>query len=262
MSGTIEKRDPTSASAHEHHHYDGQDLEALADLPHYQEWILEPFRPHLTGRVLEIGAGIGNLAQHYVSQAREVVLIEPAKNLCLALEQRFRSTPNVHVRCATSHDLVTEARADLSVDGAHFDTAILVNVLEHIEDDLGELRAIRSLLRPGGALLVFVPAMQWLYGSLDEVVEHRRRYSLESLANVVESAGFEPQQARYFDVLGILPWFITGRVLRMRTFNARGARLYDQLAVPVGRAVERYFLPRWGKNAFCVARSRSDNGGA
>ncbi len=241
---------PTGSDAR---YYEGQDLEALATLPAYQEWILEKFRPYLRGKVVEIGAGSGNISSRYVDGVEELLLVEPAKNLEAMLKERFESRPHVRVLC----DVVETLPA---AHGELFDSALMVNVLEHVVDDASMLSSIRGILRPKGALLLFVPAGPWLYGTLDAKVGHARRYTLRELKRLVQGAGFAVETIRYFDLLGVLPWFFLGRVRRMREFSPRWAGLYDRLVVPIARAIEKYFKPPLGKNLLCIARTREGNG--
>jgi SAM-dependent methyltransferase len=233
-------------------YYEGQDLEALADLPHYYRWILKTFGPYLRGTVLEVGAGIGNFSAHYVHGVERAVLLEPARNLYLHLADRFAGAGHVRPVCGLLEDWSAERErvgpADL------FDATVLVNVLEHVPDDRGMIARLRDLLRPGGTLLVFVPALKWLYGTLDEVVHHYRRYSFSGLARLVRQAGLELVHLRYFDVLGVLPWLVTGRVLKQRRFNPAAARIYDRAVVPVASRLERLLPLPLGKNLICVAR--------
>ncbi|MGH7271608.1 MAG: class I SAM-dependent methyltransferase, partial [Polyangiaceae bacterium] len=237
-------------AAQESTHYDGQDLEALADMQRYQRWVLESFRGRLKGRVLEVGAGIGNLAEHYVDDAGEAVLIEPSAQLAERLQARFAG--RAHVRSIAG--LLEDAERDLAP--ASFDACILVNVLEHVEDDGAMLRRLRALLKPSGSLLLFVPALPALYGTLDALVHHHRRYTKASLRSVVESAEFTVYSLRYFDVLGIIPWLFAGRILRRQRFDEGASQLYDRFVVPIGAALERRIEPALGKNLVCIAEPR------
>src|SRR5262249_29356866 len=241
-AATARSSPPSGAS-----YYEGQDLEALATLPAYQEWILEEFRPHLRGKVIEIGAGLGNISSRYADGVEDLLLVEPAKNLEAMLRERFESRPNVRVLSA----LVEKMPA---AHGVPFDSALMVNVLEHVGDDASMLNSIRGILRPKGALLLFVPACPWLYGTLDEKVGHARRYTLKGLERLVQDAGFKVETIRYFDLLGVLPWFFLGRVRRIREFSRRSARFYDRLVVPIAKAIEKYLKPPLGKNLLCIAR--------
>lgn len=228
-------------------HYAGQDLEALSDLPRYNAWILQHFSEHLRGRTLEVGAGIGNVAAHYLPQVDHALLVEPAVNLFTQLQMRFSGDNRVTTACALLKDV------DPSLLAQPFDAAIMVNVLEHIEDDAAVLRDLFGRVKPGGALLLFVPALPFLYGSLDELVHHVRRYTMKSLEQVVSDAGFAVHKLRYMDALGMAPWLVVGRVLKQRKFSQTGAQLYDRVGVPVTKWLEERVKPPLGKSLVCVA---------
>lgn len=134
------------------------------------------------------------------------------------------------------------------------DTIVLVNVLEHIEDDDRALSEFYRILRPGGHLLLFVPALSFFYSALDEVLEHYRRYHLTPMRRQVEAAGFAVIVARYMDVLGILPWWLVNTIGGKRELDPRMTRLYDRIGIPVTRAVERVIPPPIGKNVLIAAR--------
>jgi SAM-dependent methyltransferase len=236
----------TAASPHD---YAGQDLEALADLPNYYRWILRTFAPYLSHKsILEVGAGIGNFSAHYVDAVRAAMLLEPAPNLHHKLAQRFSDRPHIKTFCGTLETLLAEQPLK------DLDAALMVNVLEHIEQDGDTLRALKGTLKGDGALLIFVPALQWLYGSLDALVHHCRRYDARSLSAVVQSAGFVIEQLFYFDALGVLPWWLSGRVLRQSAFSSRAAVIYDRVVVPIASRIESRVRVPLGKNLVCVAR--------
>ncbi|MBM4344902.1 MAG: class I SAM-dependent methyltransferase [Deltaproteobacteria bacterium] len=227
-------------------HYDGHDLEALADMPRYNAWIDSHFAPWLHGRVIEVGAGIGNFSATWLPRATAAVLVEPAANLAPRLTSRFAADRRVQVANTLLADLPTELRA------APFDAAVMVNVLEHIADDAAVLRQLHGLLRPGGAVCVFVPALPALFGSLDEVFDHVRRYRKLELADRMRAAGFEVERAGYMDSAGAIPWFVAGRLLRQRRLDGRATVVYDRAVVPVVRALEAVVAPPVGKSLWAV----------
>jgi SAM-dependent methyltransferase len=239
---------------HDAAQYEGQDLEALADLPHYTGWIMRGFAQHLRGRTLEVGAGTGSFSARYVDRVDEAVLLEPARNLYPALRARFAGKSHVQAVSGLLEEWIRRSPARGGFDGRPFDAVVMVNVLEHIADDHDTLRTLGELLRPGGKLLVFVPALPWLYGSLDALVHHYRRYTRSTLARAVDSAGLELLSLRYFDLAGVLPWYITGRVLQQRHFSAGAAHIYDRLIVPLASRLERWLPLPLGKNLICVAQ--------
>lgn len=231
-------------------HYEGQDLEALGDLARYTGWILDTFDPWLRGRVIEVGAGIGNVSARYLDRVDEALLVEPAVNLHAKLTARLGHHPKVRTSPALLHDVPAELTAK------PFDAAILVNVLEHIDDDRAVLRQLHERIRPGGAVLLFVPAHQWLYGSLDALVHHVRRYENQELRSKVSEAGFEVKLCRSFDVLGIAPWLAAGKILKQQRFDERGAQLYDRFGVPVTRWLEGKVTAPVGKSLILVGIRR------
>lgn len=225
--------------------YDGHELEALAQAPNYYRWIVDHFRPWLNGTVLEVGAGVGTFAERVRTETRpeRLVLVEPARNLHAPLRARFEGRGDVEVFPGTLEQLPPSP----------VDAAVMVNVLEHIEDDRATLRDLHRRLTPGGALLLFVPALPWLYGSLDEAFDHYRRYSRPELRTKIESAGFALERLLFMNLPGILNWLVAGRVLRIRTIRPGAMRTYDRLVVPAARAIESVVTPPLGQNLLAVA---------
>lgn len=231
--------------------YEGHDLEALADLPRYTHWILDAFAPYVRGRVLEVGAGIGNVAARYLDRVEHATLVEPADNLAARMRERFAGDE----RAVVFEGLLGELPV---IEGEpRFDAALMVNVLEHIAEDLDALREVHRRLRPDGRLLLFSPALPWLYGSLDRLVHHERRYTRASLRTTVERCGFEVERLHYCDILGVLPWWLFGRVLKRRVFDPSAAGLYDRVGVPLTGMIEDLTVPPLGKSLVCVARPRT-----
>jgi SAM-dependent methyltransferase len=135
-----------------------------------------------------------------------------------------------------------------------FDAVLYLNVLEHIADDAQELRLAARVLRPGGALLVFGPALEWLYSELDYRAGHYRRYSLRRLRALASAAGLQVVSARYFDVLGVLPYLVVYRLSRHADIAGSTLWGYDRLVVPLSRLIQRAVPhPPLGKNVLLVA---------
>lgn len=224
-------------------------LERMDSAQNYNAWLGRRFREHLGQRVLEIGAGIGTITRE----------IEPGRELVVALEvedfyvQKLRTAfaGKPHVRPYLSD----VALADwTSLRAERLDSILLSNVLEHIPDDAGAVRRFREILDPGGRLVLFVPALQVLFGSMDEAVGHYRRYSPATLRAVVESNGFRIRTLEWMNVVGIPGWFLNGRVFKRRAVPELQLKLYDRIAPLLARLESKVKLPI-GMSLFMVAEA-------
>ena len=226
-------------------HYPGKELEAMSSAEHYRHWIAADFAPYLGRKVAEVGAGIGSITRILLEYPVEsLVAFEPSSNMYPLLAAALRG----EARATAVHGLFGAGQA-----GQAFDSVVYINVLEHVEHERGELSAAFAALRPGGHLLVFVPALAWLFSDFDREVGHFRRYSKDGLERVVEHAGFEVVESRYFDIAGVLPWYVHFTLLG-RSMGKGSVSLYDRVVVPPMRVVEGIVRPPIGKNVLLVAR--------
>lgn len=207
--------------------------------------------PASVATILEVGSGRGGitaeLLEHFPHAA--ITALEPDAENHRRLAERFADEPRVAVRRGVVGDVPDDERYDL---------AVYVNVLEHIEDDRAELKAVGERLVDDGRLAVFVPAIQGLYGPIDAKSGHFRRYSLAELRSAVEGAGFDVQLLDHVERLGVAPYWLVYRALNKSTMAAGSTAIFDRVYVPVMRAAERALRPLpFGKNLACVAvRSR------
>jgi len=227
--------------------YVGRDLEAMSFAPNYHRWILQNFSPHIGTRIAEVGAGIGNFSKLLLEKKPEIlILLEPSPNLFEELKAKVSADDGILAYNGTLPDYSEKLGA------AKLDTIAYVNVLEHIENDREELRLAFTLLQPGGKILIFVPAMQFLYGTFDHAVGHIRRYSESEIFEKLMDAGFKPKYYRYFDSVGVVPWFIAFKILRLHKLSNGMAGNYDKIVVPILRRIEDKFHPLFGKNIIAV----------
>ncbi len=233
--------------------YAGHDLEILSEAPYYHAWIVDYFLPYLRGHVVEIGAGTGSMSVRLAPLAERLDVIEPSANLIPVLEHRLAAHPHARVsRGLLFDDLVR--RPDNSVDAV-----VLINVLEHIDDDDAALAEIARVLVPGGHLLLYVPALPMLMSNLDRVHGHFRRYMRRSLTAKVGLAGLVPLDTRYMDLPGVPAWLLLNTWGGKVTFNPRLIRVYDRLVVPLARRLESLIPPPIGKNLIMVAEKVMDS---
>jgi 2-polyprenyl-3-methyl-5-hydroxy-6-metoxy-1,4-benzoquinol methylase len=226
------------------------ELQALSSATRFFDWIVAELKPALGKEILEVGAGIGTVSRRLADQSpiSNVLAIEPASEPFAQLKQLADEHPRIEARQATSSELVDDGTR-------RFDTIVYVNVLEHIEDDVGELTRIRPLLREGGSLCIFVPAAPRAYGSMDYISGHYRRYRKDGLRSVLAEAGFVVEDLRHFDVVGLVPYWLVYRLLDVNRFGGASSAAFDRVLVPMSRAVQSVFnSPPAGKNLIAVAR--------
>jgi SAM-dependent methyltransferase len=217
-----------------------------ADQRRYRAFQLELMQPHCGRSVLEVGAGLGEFAAQFAGLERHVVTdVDP--HAVAAMAQRFAGQPEVEARVL---DL-----ADGAIDlGTPVASVIAINVLEHIDDDVGALRALTRMTEPGGTLVLWVPAYMRLYGDFDRAVGHVRRYTPATMTAAIRNAGLAPELVKPVNLLGGIAWWVTVRRGGVGAPNPRLVRTYDRFVVPVTRAVERRLRPPFGQSVLAVAR--------
>jgi SAM-dependent methyltransferase len=217
-------------------------LESLDGAERYAAWIESKLAPHLVGDILEVGAGHGTFTERLAKYGRVVATEKSQANLD-ALRQRFAGRRDVEVLHA---DAVPKER--------RFGAAVLVNVLEHIEDDVGALADVRERLHPGGVVLVYAPALPELMSDFDRAIGHYRRYERASLMTTAYRAGLEVMSVDYVNSVGALAWWLVARQLGRAPTGGASVKVYDSLVVPWLRRVEEKVKPPVGQSLFLVAR--------
>jgi ubiquinone/menaquinone biosynthesis C-methylase UbiE len=227
--------------------YVSTELEALAEAKNYYRWVNRQFAPFIGKRVIEVGAGIGTFAQSLLDHVplSELILVEPSANLLPLLQRRFVGDSRVKI--------VTGFFQPIAVP-APVDSVVLVNVLEHIAEDQACLEDAHAVLSPGGTLLLLVPALPQIYGSLDQAFGHHRRYTRTALAGKLRIAGFTIIRLAYINLPGIAGWFLSGRVLKKLTLQARYVRWYDRWVIPWLSELEERWQPPCGQSLVVIAR--------
>jgi glycosyltransferase involved in cell wall biosynthesis len=222
-------------------------LRRVEVLRRYNRFLWDLMAPFIGQRVLEVGAGTGLLTR-FLTQRERVLSTELDPEYVEMLQRMFAHHPNVEIR-----QLDLARLAENGIARRSFDTVVCSNVLEHIEDDAAALRAMRDVLEPGGRVVLVVPALRPLYGSIDRAIHHYRRYDRDEIAGRLEGAGLRVEHLSYFNMLGVPGWYLNSRVLRRRAVPGFQARINDWL-VPWLR-LERRFGPPVGMSLLAVARA-------
>lgn len=193
--------------------------------------------PEGTKRLVDFGAGLGTYADSLQDEGFEVTCIENDPGLLAGLKskgyQAYANLTDLH-DCQVVYSL---------------------NVLEHIKEDEAVLGQLGQILAKGGRLVIYVPAFQSLFSSMDRKVGHHRRYRLKQLEAIVKRQGLEVETGCYVDSLGYLA------ALAFKLFgnsdgaiNETGLKLYDTFILPLSLLLDRVTGRWFGKNVLVVAK--------
>jgi len=216
----------------------------------YADWVTDLVESGLGDRVLEVGAGHGTITSRLLRPGRHVTAVELSVFAADRLRTRFADEPAVTV--------VERSLGDASLVPGSYSGVVLVNVLEHIADDVAALRSLHDLLEPGGQVSIYVPALARLYSDYDRRIGHHRRYRTSTLATAMGRAGFAVERIHYVNALGALAWWAWARKLGRTPTTPGVAGAYDRLAVPVVSALERRCTPPIGQSLLAVGRKPLD----
>lgn len=222
-------------------------LEDLSTAVNHRRWMSSLVLPLLrAGRVLEVGSGTGDYAAEWADRGVRITASEADPDRLALLQQRFRDDPRVDV---------LPLAVPIGID-ADYDAVVLYNVLEHIPDDVAALHDLRRLVRPGGRVVLLVPAFELAMSDFDRAIGHQRRYRRAGLRAALEQAGWQVEVCRYVNPVGLLAWVVIMRLLRRRPVDGPLLRLWDRAVVPVLRRLDRWFPAPFGQSVLAVGRRR------
>ena len=232
-----------------------QTLELIAAAHRFNRWMYQRIRRFIQpGSVLEIGSGIGNISQFFLDDNYEISLSDIRNGYCNHLAAKFEGYPNlkaVEIIDLIDPDFEQKHAALLGT----FDNVYALNVIEHIENDALAIRNCQKLLKPGGVLIILVPAYSALSNAMDEHLGHFRRYTRQSLKQLFVAQNFQLQTTFYFNLAGVPGWYINGKVMKEETINSGLMRLYNQL-VPLFKLTDWITGRRLGLSVVAVGWRR------
>lgn len=225
-----------------HQHSGGENLEVMREAHKYNRFLRVLIREHAGSAktALDFGAGIGTFSNSVELPPQQIHCVEPD----------VASQGHLSVKNFRAHSDIKE------VEDCSIDYVFSLNVLEHIEDDAAAMNELYRVIKPGGRLLIYVPAFMALYTSMDSHVGHHRRYRLSGLKKLVSKAGFEIEKSAYFDALG----FFATLVFKLfdkpepAPLSPKMVGLYDRYAFPLSRLLSIPCAKILGKNAYVVAQ--------
>jgi len=219
-------------------------LEGLATAVNHRRWFVELALPYLGDDPIEIGSGLGDYALEWAPHFTRFTATEADPGRLVALKERLGGHPNVAIR-----EMLLPADEAGSYSGA-----VSYNVLEHIDDHVGALRSMARLVRPGGRIVLIVPAFPFAMSPVDIATGHVRRYTKKSMRAALTAAGLAVQELRYANALGLIGYYAATSVFKLTPKEGPMVKLYDQYVLPATRAAEQLIRPPFGQSVFTVAR--------
>jgi len=225
-------------------------LNVLAAADSFNQWMFDTIRPFIKGRVFEAGSGIGNISHLLLNLGNPVTLSDFSPGYRKLLQEKFSGHP--HLGGVLDMDLEDKSFDEKFGDRYDtFDTVIALNVIEHVKEDGLAVANCKKLLKQGGRLIVLVPAYQLLYNRFDKELGHHRRYSKKEMQRLI-SPHLSIVQCRYFNLAGILGWFISGTILKNKTIPSSQMNLFNALT-PAFKLVDKIVFHQLGLSVWSVA---------
>jgi glycosyltransferase involved in cell wall biosynthesis len=222
-------------------------LDALSFAPRFNRWMADTISPYAGRKVLEIGAGMGNMTRHLCPRRKLYVATDINPEYGDHLRNLFRHRPSVQIGM-----LDATIPQNFTPFERQMDTVVCLNVLEHIEDDSATLRSIRTLLEPGGRLILLVPNDPAAYGTVDKEIGHYRRYTPDHLRKLMIDCGYEVEDILNFNRVSMPGWRVTGQIVKSKTLSRSALRVFDKF-VWLWRKIDRS-LPWQPTSIIAIAR--------
>jgi SAM-dependent methyltransferase len=210
----------------------------------YNIWIINLFAPYIGKKILEIGSGIGNLT--YYLQHFGVLS-------CIDISDYYLAHMRIDYPDIAFYKYDVSDEAIKALKSEQFDTVVCVNVLEHVADDRKALENLYAILKPGGRLLLYVPALQFLYGSVDKNLQHHRRYNKAPLEKLLRQTGFSIERIFYSNFVAIFGWYFNSRIQRKMELSYWQTMLFDKFA-PIFEKIEKRIKPPVGMCLIAIAK--------
>jgi SAM-dependent methyltransferase len=223
-------------------------LEGLRSAINHNRWLLALSDPWLGDDPLEVGSGLGEAAALWAANGRTVTASEADPVRLTQLRERFDGHPRVRVR-----ELAVPIR-----ENADHSAVVALNVLEHIEDDVAALGDFARLVRPGGRIVLIVPAFEQAMSNFDRKIGHYRRYRVSTMTAALRQAGLRPVKVHYVNSIGLLGWMLLVKALDGAPREGVPLKIYDRFFVPVLRRVEGRVRVPFGQSVFAVAETPQD----
>jgi len=222
------------------------ELEFFDAAKNWRKYQFENILKYINSSVLEVGPGTGNNVQYYRNRASEITLLEINKRLANSLKSKFQEDKKI-----------TVLNLNINFQEKKFDTILYMDVLEHIKDDKKEINRALEQLKPGGNIIFFVPAYQFLYSDFDKAIGHVKRYNKRFFLSFKRDEKISIIELKYFDSIG----FFIAILNKLFNKNTKetiglGVKIWDKL-IFLSKIMDLIFLNRFGKSLLCIIKKNS-----
>ena len=227
-------------------------MEVIGSATKFNEWMFETILPFSKGRILEVGSGLGNISRYFLNNNKDIMLSDLREEYCIALTSKFGNKRNL-LGVQQINLINPEFDKAYSDHIGEYNTVFALNVIEHIEEDYLAIQNCKKLLKQNGHLIILVPSYQKLYNKIDQELGHFRRYTQATLSQMFSENGFEVIHQQYFNSMGILGWYFSGRIQKRGIIPSDQMKIYDKL-VPAWKVLDNVIQNRVGLSTIVVGR--------
>lgn len=229
--------------------YLSQELEIFENAIRWKKYFSSFFSPYVKGDVLEVGAGIGTSAIYLINKSVDTyTCMEPDNKQAALISEKIKAgiLPG---NCNVINGILN---GDIE---NKYNSIIYIDVLEHIEDDISELKKATAALKSGGSICILVPANPNDFSSFDKEIGHFRRYDKKMLQKIIPS-NLEVIECKYFDICGALTSKVNKYILKQSYPNKKQILFWDRVLIPVSRIFDPLTKHKIGKSLLLVAKKK------
>jgi 2-polyprenyl-3-methyl-5-hydroxy-6-metoxy-1,4-benzoquinol methylase len=218
--------------------YIGNELELFKNAKNWKNYYSSKMNPFIQGDVLEVGAGIGANSDFLINEkVTSWTFVEPDKILA----------DQINSNCKKIHVLKNIVVGTIDKVDSLYDTIIYIDVLEHIEDSVGEIEKIKSKLKKNGRMIILVPAFQFLFNEFDTNIGHYRRYNKNLLLKEVNNTLFV-RKLFYLDSIGVMASVANKFFMKKANISLAQVKFWDKYIIRMSYFFDIIFMRKFGKS--------------
>ncbi|MBN1182047.1 MAG: class I SAM-dependent methyltransferase [Bacteroidales bacterium] len=231
----------------------------LGDFKNYRKYQFDLIKKYIGKNILEVGSGDRSFTKEIFDNIKDlerIHSIEPSEVLFKMHEKNFQFSEKVTFECIDLFDLESDKTGV-------FDTAIFIHVLEHIEDDKKALDKVFDSIRPGGHVLIEVPALPGLYSVHDEILGHYRRYNKKMLRSIIDPDKYELLKLWYQDPIGVFGSYFFFKLRKIKIKSDEGMNLaknqggiYNKVVIPFEKCIEKVIRFPFGLSITAILKKK------